>query len=189
MINKTFDKKCDCGRLTVEIIAAGLPIYPNAGARFYHVNCDQQTDNSWVTTVVVYDDFTAGETTTLTSVVTAHIPIPLPSTPIDVEETTIFNGLEIRDTDDHTSAVSTNIGYRVKTLIVTNTMDQLVNKQCQASRDNSNWFDIGDPFEVAAGATIYQSCETYFPYVRAIASCAVAPTTGTLSMWVEKMGV
>jgi len=189
MINKTYDKKCDVGKLQSEIIATGYPVYPNAGARFYGCNCDQQTDNSWVTTVMCYDDISAGEVTAIDAIVAAHIPIPLPSPPIDVEETVIFNGLEIRDTDEHISSTSTNIGYRVKTLIITNTLDQIVTLHCQGSRDGTNWFDIGDEYTVAAGVSAYQSCETYFPYLRAEAQCEVTPTSGALDMWVEKMGV
>lgn len=80
MINKTYDKYCDTARLTQEIVAAGLPIDPNTGARFYGVRADW-VGSEWITTVIVYDDFSAGETTTLDGIVTAHIPTPLPPVP------------------------------------------------------------------------------------------------------------
>lgn len=188
MINRTYDKLCNPSKLNSEIVASGKPLYPDTGARFYGCICNQVND-AWVTTVMLYDDITAGEISSIDSIVDAHIPTQLPSPPIPVEETAIFNALAIRDTNSHTSDVSINIGYRVKTLIITNGLNQTVTKQCQGSRDNSTWFNIGDPFTVSSGATIYQTCETYFPYLRATASCSVSPTTGALSMWVEKMGV
>lgn len=188
MLERKYQKQCNLDRLNYEIVAAGLPQYPNAGARFYG-SLANQYPTYWETTVLLYDDATDPEKATVDAVVAAHVPTPLPFGPIPAEETTIFNALAIRDTDVHTSSVSTNIGYRVKTLIITNTLDQTVTKQCQGSRDGSTWFNIGDPFTVTSGATIYQTCETYFPYIRGQASCAVAPTTGSLSMWVEKMGV
>jgi hypothetical protein len=189
MIERNYSKYCDVGRLTSEIIIAGLPISPNTGARFYGCVCNY-IGTGWETKVLLYDDITAGEISIVDTVVSAHIPTPLPgSGPVPVEETQIFNNLAIRDTNTATSVSSNNIGYRVKTLIITNTLDQAVTKQCQGSRDNSNWFNIGDSFTVSSGATIYQTCETYFPYVRAQASCSVAPTTGSLNMWIEKMGV
>lgn len=189
MIERNYSKYCDVGRLTDEIITAGLPISPSTGARFYGCVCNY-IGTGWETKVILFDNITAGEISTVDAVVAAHIPTPLPpSGPLPVEETQIFTALAIRDTNTYTSTVSDNIGYRVKTLIVTNTLDQTVTKQCQGSRDNSTWFNIGDSFTISAGATIYQTCETYFPYIRAQASCAGSPTTGTLSMWVEKMGV
>ena len=191
MIQQTYDKLSNAARLQSEIVTAGLPVSPSAGARFYGCLCNYTgTGTSGYQTIVLcYDDITAGEITTIDGVVAAHIPTPIIAGPLDVVETVIFNNLAIRNTNTYTSDVSTNIGYRVKTLIVTNTLDQTVTKQCQGSRDQSVWFNIGDPFTVGAGVTLYQTCETYFPYIRGQAFCTVAPTTGGLSMWVEKMGV
>lgn len=107
----------------------------------------------------------------------------------NVSEAVLFNAVAIRDTAAHNSTASTNTGYRVKTIIVSNGLNQIVSMQCQGSRDGTNWINIGSSWDVAAGANIYQSCDTYFPYMRAVATCAVAPSTGTLSMWLEKVGV
>ena len=86
MINKTYDKKCDVGKLQSEIIATGYPVYPNAGARFYGCNCDQQTDNSWVTTVMCYDDISAGEVVTIADIVANHIPTPVVVVPTPIDD-------------------------------------------------------------------------------------------------------
>jgi hypothetical protein len=188
MVTKEYAKQSDAGRLSSEIVASGKPKYPDAGFRFYGVNVYVDT-GAYVTQLLFADDITAGEIAAVDAIVAATIPIPLPAVPIDIQETTIFNSLAIRDTSPHTSDVSNNIGYRVKTLIITNGLNQDVSKQCQGSRDNSTWFNIGDSFTITAGATIYQTCETYFPYIRGVATCSVAPASGTLSMWVEKMGV
>lgn len=188
MINRTYDTRCLADKLQAEIITAGLPVYPNAGARFYYVNVDIVA-GSYVTTVVVYDDLSGGEGTTIDGVVAAHIPIVDHTGPLPVQETEIFAALAIRDTSEHISSVSENIGYRVKTIIIKNELNQTVTLQCQGSRDSSDWFNITDSFNVSSATTIHQSCETYFPYLRALATCPTAPTTGGLSMWIEKMGV
>ena len=107
----------------------------------------------------------------------------------NVGETALFEALAIRSTSAQNSASSTNRGYRVKTVIVANGLNQTVTIQCQGSRDNTNWLNIGTTWDVAASTSIYQSCDTYFPYMRAIATCSVAPASGTLSMWIEKVGV
>jgi len=107
----------------------------------------------------------------------------------NVSEGVLFNAEPIRDTAAHNSAASANTGYRVKTVIVNNGLNQIVTMQCQGSRDNTNWINIGGTWDVATATWTYQSCDTYFPYMRAIATCSVAPASGTLSMWLEKVGV
>lgn len=77
MINKTYQKRCDVGRLTQEIITSGKPMYPTANARFYGVNCDE-IDGNWVTTVMLFDDITQQETGEVDALVASHIPTPLP---------------------------------------------------------------------------------------------------------------
>ena len=122
----------------------------------------------------------------------ANAPLMIGGAPIEspnVSESALFNAEAIRDTATHNSASSTNTGYRVKTVIVNNGLNQIVTMQCQGSRDNTNWINIGGAWDVAATTWIYQSCDTYFPHMRAIATCSVAPASGTLSMWLEKVGV
>jgi len=123
---------------------------------------------------------------------TANAPMMINGVPVtapNVGETALFNAEAIRDTAAHNSASSTNTGYRVKTIIVNNGLNQTVTIQCQGSRDGTNWINIGGTWDVVATTWTYQSCDTYFPYMRAIATCSVAPATGTLSFWLEKVGV
>ena len=123
---------------------------------------------------------------------TANAPMMINGVPMSapsVGETAIFDALAIRDTAAHNSTASSNTGYRVKTIIVSNGLNQIVTMQCQGSRDGTNWLNIGETWDVAAGASIYQSSDTYFPFMRSVATCAVAPASGALSMWLEKVGV
>lgn len=105
-----------------------------------------------------------------------------------IGETQIFTDEAIRNTAVHTSSSGQNSGFRVKTIIIANTLNQSVSIQCEGSRDGSNWFTVGSPFDVAASTTTYQTCDTYFPYMRAKATCSVAPSSGTLNVWLERMG-
>jgi len=103
-------------------------------------------------------------------------------------EAQIFTNEAIRDTAAHNSSAGQNSGFRVKTIIVQSTLNQDVSIQCQGSRDGTNWFNIGTAWPVTASTNAYQTCETYFPYLRGIATCAVAPSSGTLNLWLERMG-
>jgi hypothetical protein len=86
MIERKYQKECNLDRLNLEIIAAGLPVYPNTGARFYG-SLAHQNPTYWETTVLLFDDITQGEIDTVDAVVAAHIPIPMPQGPSEV---TIF---------------------------------------------------------------------------------------------------
>lgn len=104
-------------------------------------------------------------------------------------ESQVFTDVAIRNTSPTTSTVSEGVGYRTKTIIINNQLNQTVTIQCQASRDSTNWFDVGAAWTVSATTLTYQSIDAYFPYMRMIATAASSPTTGTLSAWFEKMGV
>lgn len=105
-----------------------------------------------------------------------------------IGEAQIFTNEAIRGTSAVNSFSGENSGFRVKTIIVSNGLNQDVSIQCQGSRDGSTWFAVGTPWSVATTITTFQTCETYFPFLRAVATCAVAPTTGTLNLWLERMG-
>jgi hypothetical protein len=123
---------------------------------------------------------------------TANAPMMINGNPISappMTESAVFSALAIRDTSPHNGSSTQNFGYRVKTIIVDNSLNQAVTFQCQGSRDGTSWINIGATWDVAASTVIYQTCETYFPYMRAIATCAVAPASGTVSLWLEKVGV
>jgi hypothetical protein len=123
---------------------------------------------------------------------TANAPMMINGYPAEAPtlgESQLFTNEAIRDTAAHNSTASINRGYRVKTVIVQSTLNQDATIQCQGSRDNSTWINIGSSWPVTAGVSLYQSCDTYFPYMRAVATCSVAPASGTLNMWLEKVGV
>jgi len=102
-------------------------------------------------------------------------------------ESTMFEDEAIRDTSVHNSVGVNSNEMPVKTLIVNNALNQTVTLQMQASRDNTNWFNVGTTFDVLTNAWFWQSCDTFFPYGRMVAQCSVAPASGTLSVWCEKV--
>jgi len=97
--------------------------------------------------------------------------------------------LAIRDTSEHTSLEVDNGDTVIKTLVIENILDQAVTFRCEgsANSDFSNHFDIGYPWDVPASTNIYATCNSYIPYWRIVATCASAPTSGTVTVWV--MGV
>jgi hypothetical protein len=105
-----------------------------------------------------------------------------------VAEAQVLNALAIRDTNPHTSSTGNSRGFMVKTVIVNNGLNQDVAIQLQGSRDSTNWFNVGNPATTTATTLTYQTADDYFPYVRAVATCAVAPASGNLDLWVEFMG-
>ena len=69
MIQRTYDKYTEVGKLTQDIINAGLPVHPDPGARFYGCVC-----HTWIpeTIVELYDDITADEITIVDNCVAAQ---------------------------------------------------------------------------------------------------------------------
>jgi hypothetical protein len=104
-------------------------------------------------------------------------------------EAQVLTALAIRDTSPHNSNNSVNFGYKVKTIIINNQLDQAVTCQCQGSRDGTNWFNVGATWSVSATTLTFETCESYFPYFRTVVTCAIAPTTGAIDMWYERMGL
>lgn len=102
-------------------------------------------------------------------------------------ESPMFSEEAIRDTNAHNSVGVDAQELPVKTVIVYNGLNQAVTLQMQGSRDNTNFFNVGNSFDVAATTWYWQSCDTYFPYGRMIATCGSAPSSGTLSVWCEKV--
>jgi hypothetical protein len=100
-----------------------------------------------------------------------------------------FDALEIRDTSVHNSDVIDNQGWKIKTIIIENGLNQTVSLQCQASVDGVNhWFDVGSSFETSASTDTFQTCDSYFPYFRLLAQCGSAPSSGDLSVFICKLG-
>lgn len=103
---------------------------------------------------------------------------------MSVNNERVFDDLEIRDTSDHTSSQVYNGDFVIKTLIIENNLNQTVALQCQGSAnpDFSNPFNIGSEWEVTASTNTFQTCDSYIPYWRVIASCDIAPTSGDLTV-------
>lgn len=78
MQERIYSKQSIVGRLTTELINSGKKMYPDAGARFYGCSSVILQDNTYQTTVFLYDDITQAEVDEIDIVVNAHIPIPLP---------------------------------------------------------------------------------------------------------------
>ena len=95
-----------------------------------------------------------------------------------------FDALAIRDTSPHTSDIIYNGEFVVKTLIVENSLNQTVSIQCYGSNnpDFTNSFMVGEAWDVTAGTNVYQTCDSYIPYYRAVATCSVAPASGTMTL-------
>jgi hypothetical protein len=95
-----------------------------------------------------------------------------------------FDALAIRNTSPQNGEVINNFDFQLKTIIIENGLNQAVSLQCEASAhsDFSNRFNVGSPFEVAANTNTFQTCDSYFPYMRIVATCPVAPTTGALTV-------
>lgn len=95
-----------------------------------------------------------------------------------------FTDEAIRDTSAHNGAVVFNGDFQVKTIIVENGLNQTVTFQCQASAnsDFSNSFNVGSSWDVSASTNTYQTCDSYFPYMRLTATCGTSPTSGDLTV-------
>lgn len=106
-----------------------------------------------------------------------------------VEEKLIFNAEAIRDTSSHDTAIIDIRWGKTKSMIFENTLDQDVSFSVYGSRnaDMSNKF-LRASFTVGTGTSNIQDCACYFPYLQVSAVCAVAPTTGSLTVAIYTMG-
>lgn len=103
------------------------------------------------------------------------------------DEDKVFDALAIRSTSTQDSSVSASGEFSAKTIITENGLNQSVSCQLQGSR-NSTWFNIGSPFVVTASTNQYQTVSDYFPKYRIQATCSVAPSSGSLNIWIIKAG-
>ena len=101
-----------------------------------------------------------------------------------------LDAVQIRDTSAHNGVTVDNQGLMVKTVIIENGLNQPVSLQCQgsASADFLNFFNLGSSFDADASANSYQTCTSYIPYFRVVATCAVAPSSGALTVYIFKFG-
>ncbi len=77
MIVKTYDKKCNAGRLTSEIVSAGFLQYPTTGYKLMGVSV-YQIDEEWETRIELTDSVTSEEQTIIDGIVSSSIDVPLP---------------------------------------------------------------------------------------------------------------
>jgi len=101
------------------------------------------------------------------------------------DEDKVFDGEAIRDTANHNSGVAISGVFTAKTIFIENSLDQTVTMQLQGARDGT-WLDVGNTFDTSASTNAYQTVNDYFPKYRLQASCASAPSSGTLDVWIIK---
>jgi len=102
-------------------------------------------------------------------------------------EITIMDAEAIRDTNDHNSSSEEIRGFVPKTMGIITTLDEDLNIQLQGCMDGSftTPFDIGNPQTFSGNDYIVLT--DYFPFIRAVASCDPAPTTGALTIILAKV--
>lgn len=107
-----------------------------------------------------------------------------------VEEKLLFDGEAIRDTADHNSVILDIRWGQTKSMIFESSLNQDVTVSVYGSRnaDMSNSF-LKASFPITATTNTIQDCDCYFPYMRIIATCSVAPTSGTLTIAAYTIGV
>ena len=104
---------------------------------------------------------------------------------MSVNKDKTFDAEAIRDTSSHNGAVIYNGDFIIKTIIIENELNQAIILQCEGSAhsDFSHKFNIGSPFDITANTDSFQTCDSYFPYWRIVATCSTAPTTGSLTVY------
>jgi len=105
-----------------------------------------------------------------------------------VDKDQVFTAEAIRVNTTVNSSIADTGEFQAETIVIYNGLDQSVAIQLQGSLDNTNWIDIGNAFNIAAGVKDYATVTDYFPCYRVTAKCATAPTTGDLDAWILKAG-
>lgn len=104
----------------------------------------------------------------------------------------VFNDEEIRDTEAHSSTIYNlpEIHARgiTKSIIYKNGLNKICSLQVQGSVDEAftDPVDVGNVISAAASmsAALYETVSDYFPHMRIEATCAEAPTSGSLAVWI-----
>lgn len=101
----------------------------------------------------------------------------------------LIDALAIRDTTAHNSDPVNDIGVLGSGLCAAeNGLNQDVSVQYQGSFDQTTWHNIGSASTVIAksGSVLGVAADTFsdpWPYFRAVATCSVAPASGSLTIW------
>jgi len=106
-------------------------------------------------------------------------------------EAQVFDDEEIHDTNAHNSAIANMSKFKIVTIYVANTLDQIVSIQVKANRANSTIgaTDVGVAFDVAAttgieGRTLTPTGEGWLPYLFIEVTAAGVPTAGSLNSYI-----
>lgn len=93
-------------------------------------------------------------------------------------------GIQIRDTNPHSSTTIKPATHVSSLFAINNTLNQSVSVQFQGSVDNVTWFNLGSAIVVTAstGQSI-QTITDAWPKLRATATCSVGPASGAFMVW------
>lgn len=114
---------------------------------------------------------------------------PTANAPVFIGEDIVVNAFALRDTSNHFSIVSDNRGAIPKTILIQNELNQPVVLQLEGDREPTfaNVVAVGSSFTVAPVTDSYATISDYLPYLRLRYSSAVAPVSGALSVFMEKV--
>ena len=104
-------------------------------------------------------------------------------------EDKVWDAESIRVNTEVPSSTSVSAGLLAKTIFVCNDHNQQGTFQVYGSvfADFNKDVQVGNSFNIAANTTNYETISDYFPYVRLKVTYATAPTTGDLSVFIEKV--
>ena len=99
--------------------------------------------------------------------------------------------LALRDNVSHTSTtVDCRRDSGKKTVWVESTLDKVIPCQIQISRDGANWFNYNAAFNIQFGNVTrrmeYRTISDMFFFIRVQFQAAVAPTVGTIYIYVQR---
>jgi hypothetical protein len=105
------------------------------------------------------------------------------------QEDKIWDAEEIRVTTEQLSSSVISQGLLAKTIFVCNDHNQQGTFKVFGSvfSDFSKEIQVGSSFDVSANTVSYQTMADYFPYIRLKVTYSTAPTTGDLTVIVEKV--
>ena len=104
----------------------------------------------------------------------------------------VFDDEEIRNTDPLSSTVyylpEIHARNLTKSIIYKNSLNKVCSLQLQGSVDEdfTDPVDLGEAMSAAASmsAALYETISDYFNFMRIVATCSVAPESGSLSTWI-----
>lgn len=102
----------------------------------------------------------------------------------------VFDALQIRDINAHNSSVwDAPDPTKPKLIVYKNGLDKAVSLQLQGSRDKDFSIPVKIGNAIAASASMtdaaYEVLMEPWQYLRLVATCSQAPTSGSLDAWIE----